>query len=214
MILPLFSLGMAGIWYAAFLPGLLLPIFALLFIPSMLTPGARPAGIAKAIYCYVLLTFGIVLMTVSGLPAMYAVLEKLLFAQDRFTTEIYVALLLIFAAGGLTFLWHETIAATVDEPSRRVCAALFWFLFKMLGYLLMVIAGLSFFLTMLLVREPFTGAWWIMPLLLFLYGLLLSWVTRAPAMSPGQFRSTPMTSPKMPTPKKMAGKKGKKKASA
>ncbi len=192
MIAPLFSLSMAGLVYAVLLPLVLLPLFALLCIPSLLTAGARPAAVGKAVYCYVLMAVGIVLMSVSGIPALYAVMEKLVTGQDRFTTEVYVSLLLLFAGGGLTFLWHETMGATVDEASRRVSGTIFWYLWKMVGYVLMLLALLSFFLTMLLARESFAGTWWIMPLLLFLYGTLLSWVTRSSTPVPQDFRTAPM----------------------
>ncbi len=208
MMIPFFSLGMSGLVYAVLLPLLILPVFAMLFFPSMQVPGARSFAIGKAIYCHVLMALGLLLMTVSALPALYAVCERLLTGQDRFSTEIYVALLLLFAAGGLTFLWHESKAMTIDEPSRRVVGTVFWFLWKTVGYLLMLIAVMAFFLTMLLTRESFAGTWWIMPVLLFVYGGLLSWITRLPAPV-SEFRSAPMvtSSASMPMKTAVAAKK-------
>lgn len=144
---------------------------------------------------------GVLLLTFGGLPAVYAVLEKLATSYDRFTTEMYVALLIVFAAGGITYLWHETVAARIDQPSKRVPAAIFHILWKAGGYLFLLGSVLYFFLTMLLARESFVGTWWILPTILFFYGILLSWLTRDINPPPLKFHSAPtsMAGRKEPT---------------
>lgn len=212
MFLSLIEAGMSGMLDALLLPLLILQLFALVFIPSLLGSGARPFAVGKAVYSYLLQTIGIVAMSLGGIPALFAVLEKLTTGYERYATQDYIALLIVFTAGGLTFLWHERTAQTIDEPSRRVPAALFWFTFKLLGYLLMLLSALSFFQTMLLAPQSENGAWWIMPLLLFLYGVLLSWCTRLPATVAQNFttlRTVGMPASEVKLEKKAA--KGKKK---
>lgn len=184
MFIPFLGLGLSGIVYAIVAPLLIVQIFALLFIPSLLTAGARPFSVGKAVYCYLLQAIGILLMTLGGLPALYAVIERLATGTERFTAEIYLALLILFAAGGLTFLWHESMGDRIDATSRRVVQTVFWFGFKLAGYVLMLVSALSFFLTMLLMRELFAQTGWIMPTLLFLYGSLLAYCTRMPPRIP------------------------------
>lgn len=178
--------------------------FLLLFIASLLAPGAKPAGVGKAVYCYSMQAFGIFLMSAGGLPALYGVTEKLALGIETYSTETYLALLLLFAAGGLLFLWHEQLAEKIDDASGAVCAVLFWFTFKAVGLVLALFSGLSLLLTMLLVR-PLPAEWWVEPLILLFYGLLLSWCTRMPREEIQGFKSSPMmtvTRSVMPVKKK------------
>ncbi len=184
MFIPFLGLGFSGIVYAIIGPLVIIQIFALLFIPSLLSASARPFAVGKAVYCYLLQAVGIVLMSLGGLPALYAVTERLTTGTERFTAEIYLALLILFAAGGFTFLWHESMSSRIEPMSRRVVQTVFWFGFKLAGYVLMLVSALSFFLTMLLMRELFMQTGWIMPLILFLYGSLLAYCTRMPPSVP------------------------------
>ncbi len=205
MFLPLFGFGLepSVVLFMLAVPVIVVQSFALLFIPSLLGAGARPQAVGKAMYSYVLQAAGIALMTLGGIPALHAVLERTLLGFERFTPEIYVALLVLFATGGLTFLWHERMAETIDPVSRRIPATVFWFSFKLAGFLLMLGSALFFFLMMLLARESFSMGGWLMPFLLFLYGLLLSWCTRSPANATMSFQSTAMHA----APAKKAGKR-------
>ncbi len=186
------TLSFTGVLVSALATMAVLQFFALLFIPSMMTPGARPRAVGRAIYCYMLQLVGIILMTLGGLPAFYSVLEKFVFPENSLTTETYIALLLIFTAGGLLFLWHEHIVQFVDEPSRRVSEAIYWYTLKIVGVGLALFSALSFFLTMLMAPQSIP-TWWISPFLLFLYGALLVWCTRTPGGSAKSFHSQPGT---------------------
>src|SRR3989338_4371203 len=109
------SFGTPEAVYSLLLPLALLQFFALLFIPSILLPGTKPPHVAKAIYCYLLQTVGVLLMSGSGIPAIYAVVT-----QTEVGGRTYLALLLLFLAGGITFLWHEHLSLQVEKPSRAV----------------------------------------------------------------------------------------------
>ncbi len=155
-----------------------LSLSVLLLIPSLFVPGARPLAAATAVYCYLMQVLGVVLLSISGIAAVNAVLEKFTTGVDLLSTEMYVALLIVFGAGGITYLWHESIAARIDQTSQRVCAAIFHILWKALGFLLLLGSALTFFLVPLLASELMTPTWWILPTILLLYGWLLSWLTR------------------------------------
>ncbi len=198
----LFHFDPGSMLAGAVLPVTVAAMLVLLFIPSLLAPGARPSGVGHAIYCYAMQGVGIFLMTAGGLPALSSVLRTLTGNADGYFTETYLALLLLFATGGLLFLWHEQMAGKIESASAAVPAVIFWFTFKIVGLFLAVTSALSLLLTMLLVAE-LEGDWWNQPLLLLLYGALLLWCTRMPAYNGRRFQSAPMvTSHAKPVAKK------------
>jgi hypothetical protein len=181
---PLLSgLGFMSVFYVLLLPLVLVQLFAIIFIPSLLVPGAKPMAVGKAVYSYAMQTVGILLMTLGAVPAIHGVLESLVLPEERYTTEIYIALLVLFATGGLAFLWHEQMAQTIDDASRKVTGVLFWFLWRTIGCMVVVVSLLSLLLTMLLSTPPLIEGWWTMPLVLLAYGAFLCAATRPPKTS-------------------------------
>ncbi len=202
MLFPL-SFGSSSIVWVVLPLGTLL-LFTLIFIAALLRPGTQPAAIGKAIYNHVLQALGVGLMSISGIPACYAVIEQLVMGQERFTTEIYVALLVLFATGGLLFLWHEESSEAVS-PSQAVVSAIFLSMYRLIGMCLVVIFGLSMVLTVLFDGNRAVPSWWIMPGLLFLFGVLLSWcvpwprqttATEVKPVSPEKPKDRPSRSPR------------------
>lgn len=173
----------------AFLLGVMIA-FSVALIPCILSPAVRINSAIKALYCYVLQIIGVAMMTAGALPAVFGVLERFSTGDEIFSAEMYLVLLILFSIGGVVFLWHERMAERVDDASRRVPALLFWYTFKTIGSLLILVGFLSLIITMLMTR-PLTGAWWIVPVVTMLYGLLLSWCTRTPASSKA-FRLIPL----------------------
>lgn len=210
---PAIAFGFAGLVYGLVLAvgsGLLLSI---ILIASLRQTTAKPRDVVKAAYCYLLQAVGIFLLTAGALPAVYGVL-----ARVEYDSRIYIALLLLFTAGGLTFLWHDTLVRDIDESSRAVPAAIFWFTVKFVGFVSALVSILSLLTSMLLTPTPLTDTWWVMPVLFLLYGLVLSWATREEQHA-GRFESIllnePPTKIKSPlafreTVKKPGVKKGKK----
>lgn len=181
--------SMVGVVYGLVVPLVILHLVAMLFIPVMVSgTGAKVMSSGRAIYCYLLQALGILLMTIGGLPAVYGVL-----AREPYDSSTYLALLIVFSAGGLTFLWHDHLAHTVDSASRSVPHAIYFFTFKVIGYLLTLLSAVSLLLTMLLGTQDPRGNWWVMPVLLLFYGLLLSWCTRQETETMSKpFQSSPM----------------------
>lgn len=203
------AVSLSSIFTLVLAPVGILVVLAIALIPCLMAPGVKVSGAVKALYCYVMQSVGIAIMTAGALPAVYGVLEKFSTGVERFSAEVYLALLLLFSVGGVTFLLHEQIADRVDDASRKVPALLFWYSFKAIGYMLCVFASLSFLFTMLLVR-PLSGTWWMTSIVILCYGLLLSWCTRFP-QAPSPFRSQPVHSLPPPATKK-TDKKLKRKA--
>ncbi len=175
------------------LPLAVIITFSIALIPCLFSQGAKVGAVIKALYSYLLQSVGIALMSAGALPAVYGVLEKFSLGVERFSAEMYLALLIVFSCGGLTFLWHEQVAERIDDASRRVPALLFWYTFKAIGFILMLAGLLSMIMTMLLTR-PLAGAWWISPVVIFFFGLLLSWCTRWPITTATTFHSLPIHS--------------------
>ncbi|TSC57630.1 MAG: hypothetical protein Greene041619_1058 [Candidatus Peregrinibacteria bacterium Greene0416_19] len=183
----------AGMLTIGLIPVAVLQVFALIFLPSLLAPGSKPAETGRAIYCYLMQTLGILLMSASGMPTVYAVLTG-----TQLSGNVYLALLMVFLAGGLTFLLHEHKALLVEPASRTVPHAIYWYTWKSIGYVVAVSAALSLLLTMLLLSPDLPFQWWVLPSILLLYGLLLSWCTRSTGEDAAHFNRAPMKTPPVP----------------
>lgn len=184
------SMGFLGVAYAFLVPLMFAQFMALVLIPSLMADGRKPARTAKAIYCYLLESIGIALMIATSFPSLWSVLSGI-----AFNGRMYLLLLIVFAVGGLTFLWHESIVETLDEPSRAVPLAIFHYTFKLLGYVLTIVGGLLLLTDMLLLNGAAFEGWWIGPFLLLVYGILIAWCTRWPAGHTIVFQASPMKKP-------------------
>jgi len=183
-----------GLSYGPTLPLIILVLFIFLALPAVFRPSVRADSIALAAYCYLAQMLGILLMTAGGLPALYAV-----FAGQPLAEVTYLGLLLVFAAGGALFLWHDMRLNSIDPASRAIPAALFFITWKFMGLLVTVFAGLSFVLRLMLAAER-TEDWWVMHLIMILYGLILAWFTLSRPEDAPVFTSLPTRTPAAPLP--------------
>lgn len=155
--------------------GWLLPIIviaglALLYIATMRND-SRPYDQLRALYCHFVQLIGILLMTAGALPAVYAV-----FAPQPLATATYIGLLLVFAIGGLLFLWHDARLKEIDPVARAMADAIFYHGWKLTGLLVTVFTGLSFVLRSML-AEAQTPGWYTVHLTMLLYGLTICMFT-------------------------------------
>lgn len=185
--------GTTTLTYAIVLPIVFVQIFAMAFIPSILCQGAKPLHVGKALFCYAMQGIGIALMTFSGLPAVYSVLMG-----AQLTGNVYLALVLVFAIGGLAFLWYEHKASHIDDASRVVPYTIFFYTIKFLGAAALITGLLVLALSMLLVGAFGSADLWITPLLILFYGILLSACTKWPRLHPASFNMNPMKKPPVP----------------
>lgn len=198
-----------SVFYGVVVPLLILQSLALLFIPSMMKSGAQPRQVGEAIFCYTMQSLGILLMTAGALPTLVSVL-----AGVELAGTTYFTLLVIFAAGGILFLWHDNAVRDINEASRAVPGAIFQNMFKMIGYVIVLVWILSLF-TSLMNGVPSEIGWWIMPLVMIIYGSLLAWCTRSESGESSQsvFQSITVNPPNA-KPEKKASKKSSGKQSA
>jgi hypothetical protein len=184
---------------------LLIMLFTLLMLPSVLKPGTRTEDVAKASYGYIAQTIGLFLMTVSGLPAFYAAL-----GWASYSSGAYAGLLSIFAVGGILFLWQDSVIRRIDPASRLLPKIIFTHVWKLIGLIAVLTAGLSATFFLFTNTNPLTPGWWVMYAGLFLYGVLVSWLTfERPGMRfPAPFNIKPM---KMTTAAKVTKPMAKKK---
>ncbi|PIR52614.1 hypothetical protein COU76_05485 [Candidatus Peregrinibacteria bacterium CG10_big_fil_rev_8_21_14_0_10_49_10] len=201
-----------SVFYGLLVPLLVLQAVALLFIPSLMKPGAQPSGVGAAIFSYLMESVGILLMTVGALPTVISVL-----AGVELSGTTYFTLLVLFAAGGLLFLWHDNRVREIEDASRAVPATIFMYMFKIMGFLIVFLWVLSLFTT-LMQGIPTEQGWWILPLVMIVYGTLLTWCTHAETRSGTQsvFRSITTSSSsarktkKAPLRKRASSSKGRK----
>ena len=185
-----------GLIYGLLLPLFLSVVLAFFMMVSLHQSGARPAGTGKALYCYLQQSFGILLMALSGLPSIESILNGKPFAANT-----YMALLILFTVGGLIFLWHDFAVRSVQEPSRAVPYVIYFYTFRFLGFVLAILAFLSLLLSMLLGPRPLPVDFWVSPVVLFLFGTVLTWSTHNEPLDQTPFRSLALGShmkPMMP----------------
>ena len=164
--------GLAGV--------MLILLFTLLMLPSILKAGARTEEVAKAAYGYVAQTIGIFLMTVSGLPAFYSA-----FGYASFSSGAYAGLLTVFAVGGLLYLWEDDKLRKIDPAAKLLPQVIFVHVWKLLGLIAILAAGLSCVFFLFTNTAALTPGWWVMYAGLFLYGVIVSWLTfERPGMRP------------------------------
>lgn len=202
--------GFIGSFYGLVLPLLTLFFLTVLFMASMMQPGAKAKLVGDAIYNYLMHGVSVLLMTIGALPTVFSV-----FAGVAYTGRTYIALLLVFASGGLLFLVQDQAARDLDATSKAVVEAVYITTLKVIGNLMTLLSAVSIFLSIVL--ASFAPGWWVTPFVLLLYGLLLSWCTRgnhdwelikaiqANAVAPAR------SSTKRPTRKKAARKSTKSK---
>ncbi len=196
--------GFIGSFYGLVVPLCTLLFLAIIFLASMSVPGAKPKGIGRAIYTYIMHGASVLLMTIGALPTVFSV-----FAGVAYTGRTYIALLLVFACGGLLFLLQDQETHNLDSASKAIPEALYMTTLKVIGNLLAMLSALSIFLSIVL--ASFQPGWWVTPFVLLLYGLLLSWCTR----STGEwelFKNMQVAAPAKSAAQKPAKSKPRKKA--
>lgn len=146
--------------------------FTLLLLPSILRAGTSVEQTAQAAYGYIIQTIGIFLMTMSGLPAFYAAI-----GSQAFSSGMYSALLAVFAVGGILFLWQDGAMRKIDYASRMLPHLIFFYVWKLIGVLAMLAAGLSAVFFLLTSTALPANGWWMSYLGLFAYGAIVSWLT-------------------------------------
>lgn len=167
-----------GIFSGFLLPIAILLLFVLLVLPGLARTGAKPESLALATYGYLAESLGIILMTAGGLPAVYAVVAHQILASNT-----YLGLLILFIIGGVTYLWHDAMISDIDPISKSIPGSLFFYTWKFIGLIVTLFAGLSFLLEWLLNANSHPEGWWVVHLVMLLYGMLVSWFTVHPSSS-------------------------------
>ena len=175
--------GSPTVLYGIIVPLLLVVLLALIFLPSIIAAPGKARSIGEAIHCYFMQGFGVLLMTVGSLPTVYSVL-----AGVSYSSGTYFGLLLVFAGGGGIFLWQDLRALSLDAASRAVPSAIFLAAFRIIGQVTLTLAGLSFLLSVTIGTTDMAG-WWVMPVLMGIYGGLIAWCTRSATVTWGSTAS-------------------------
>lgn len=178
-----------GIFSGFMLPIAVLVLFIILVIPGLSRAGTNPMSLALAAYGFLAEALGIILMTAGGLPAVYAVV-----AHQTLASNTYLSLLILFIAGGITYLWHDAMLRKVDPVSKAIPESLFFYAWKFIGLVVTLFAVLSFILDALAGSTMHREGWWIVYIVMLLYGLLLSWFTLKP--TPPRVIHRPVPAPK------------------
>ncbi len=179
----------AASFYILILPLLVMQFLMLAFLPSLVSDKRNVKDIGKAVYCCLLQTIALVMMSATGIVALYGVVGGV-----ALSANIYLALLLVFTFGGLTFLWHDSVLQTLSEEAKTGPVTVYLYTWKLMGFACMLIGALWLVLLMLLSDGPLGDFWWLMPTILLAHGVLVSWCTRWEPKEPA-FSAAPMVTP-------------------
>lgn len=161
-----FSFGLFQPSVVVLVPVIIFLALGLLYIPSMMVPGAKPDAVGKAIACYLMKTFGILLMTLSMLPLVYNIVSNTMPPMPTIS-----ALVLVFLFGAGTVLYYNIVVHQVDDASVIVVRTVFAHGFEVIGAIIALLSALSILLTFMITQ---TVDGWEMPATALLFGLLLS----------------------------------------
>ena len=139
--------------------------YVALFIPSMMVPGAKPEGIAKAISCYLWKTFGLILLSMSVVQLMISVIGNSL---PEFPLLSGLILLLVSGIGVMTHA--SRVLATVDHASVMIPRLVFSHTIEIIGGLITFVSALSLMLSFLITTR-IDG--WELPITMILLGITM-----------------------------------------
>lgn len=162
--------GFAKSTSGAFKPLLLILILMLILAPKDANVTALKKY-ATAVFSYLMMSIGVVLMSFGAIPSITAVLSSV-----AFTPEQYLGLLLMFAAGGILYLWTDQQVRLMDPEAKKVPSVVFHFAFKMLGYLSILFAAVAVAMAVAF-QATATPGWWSIPVITLIYGSVLCWAT-------------------------------------
>jgi len=154
---------------------IVLQLVIFLFLARLLEESKNPFEEGGAIFSYIMLTVGAILMSISAIPATISILGGV----TPFSAEIYFGLVLIFAVGGLLYLWNDHRLRETSDKAKRVPRVIFFYTVKGMGQLSLVLAGLYLVLSIVL-QQGETGEIWGVPLTLAIYGGVLCILTEEP----------------------------------
>ena len=138
-----------------------------------------PKETARAVYHYMLIGIGIVLMSLAALPTGIAVISG-----TEVLPESYMSLLTVFAAGGLLALFADNKTHELDAEAAKVPAALLFYTVRLAGVLSLLFAIVHLSVTVTFGDMAVKG-WWAAPVAMGLYGGLLYWLTGSQTQKKG-----------------------------
>jgi hypothetical protein len=164
-------LGFTSLFYATFLPLLLLLVVGVLFVPCLLHARNAPAmEIGRALIAYLFMSIGAALILSGGIPWAFAFLSFQPTPQDTLVT-----FLILICSGVLTLLAVRRARKNIKEEAQVLPRAIFVTSFLLAGLLLILLGLLLLLLSGLTPGETsLPWSWWIAPVLLIVVGFILA----------------------------------------
>ena len=154
-----------------------------LLLSKLLEDSKNPQNEGGAILGYTMLAVATVLMSVSAILATISIMGGTL----TFASSTYFALVLIFAVGGLLYLWNDHRLHEIPESAKKVPRVIFFYSIKAIGQLSIVLSAL-YLCTSIVLQNAITREFWSIPITLLLYGSVLCILTKqeAPKKKPAR----------------------------
>ena len=146
-------------------------LVGLLFTPAMIhNREADPKEVGKAIYVYLMLTVGVIMIVSGVLPLLVS-----FFSLSRLQPVVYGIIGMLIIGGSLiVFLLSSRMCSQFDARAATVPRAIYFCMFYLIGALFSTV-GILYFLASAMFRleigqvyQPVS--WWVLPLSLFFIG--------------------------------------------
>ncbi|HLD64057.1 MAG TPA: hypothetical protein VI913_04150 [Candidatus Peribacteraceae bacterium] len=173
------------IWTLAALSGPLLVAFTLAFLLSVRTVAPADLGkLARAVFSYLMMLVAVILMSTAAIVTALAAMT----ASALNDPAVHLVLLLLFAAGGILFLWVDQSVRHMDKYITRIPSLLYDFTLRIVCYVAIVFSILYLLLMSAFIQ---TEGWWKVPGVILLYSCLVVWLLLTGEETPNRFRLLP-----------------------
>ena len=152
-------------------PVIVLELIFFIIVAQSMKGGGTAKDVGQAILFYVLEGLALFLMTLGALPTVMAVV-----GPQSFEPDLYLALMLVFATGGILFLWVDQHLRALPATAKAIPSSVFQVIIKTVGYLFVVFSALSIAMAIANAGGQ-TEDWWVVPLVSLAYGTLICFLT-------------------------------------
>ena len=163
-------LGFGRIITSVLQPLLLISILIFLLVPR---DGSKKEleQHSDAIFGHCMLVVGVILMSITAIPTLMAVVSPIAFEPHE-----YLGLLLIFAAGGIVYLWVDQHLRTLNAAVLKMPSVVYKMTIKFIGSVSLLYSAISLSLAIAF-QATHAAGWWSLSFVSFFYGGILCWFT-------------------------------------
>lgn len=160
-----------GAIYGFAKPIIVIELLMFIVVGQAMSTKASTQDLGRAVLCYLLEGLGVFLMMIGAMPTVMAAI-----GPHSFTPDLYLALMIVFATGGVLFLWVDQHLRTMPADATAIPGMIYNALIKTIGYLFIVFSAIT--IAMAIASESTrTEGWWVVPMVTLLFGIVICVLT-------------------------------------